>query len=202
VPETVRPCRKCGGERHWTGSRWRCSPCYNVWQAVYKADASDEQKAKWNATRNASRAEWSEEYRGARNAKVTEWREANRERHRQGSRDWYAANAERLRAAKLAEYHSDPAPFIARNMVRKARRLTAVCEHGGGCVTAEFLAFVKSQPCVYCGHAESIEADHHEPLARDGLHCQDNIVPACLPCNRSKWAHDPQEWIATRESSA
>jgi 5-methylcytosine-specific restriction endonuclease McrA len=128
---------------------------------------------------------------------VADWREKNRERHRQLARDWYAANADQARAKKLAEYHSDPAPFVARNMVRKARRLAAVCEHGPGCVSAEFIAWTYEQACLYCGKPAE-HADHYQPLARGGLHCRDNIVPACQPCNHSKWAHDPDEWLAAR----
>jgi 5-methylcytosine-specific restriction endonuclease McrA len=40
------------------------------------------------------------------------------------------------------------------------------------------------------------------PLVRGGLHCRNNIVPACTRCNTSKWAHDPVEWMTGRASRA
>jgi hypothetical protein len=105
------------------------------------------------------------------------------------------------RAAKLAEYYANPASFYARNWVRKARLADAVCEHGAGCVSGEFLAGLSSEPCVYCG-APFQHADHFYPIARGGLHCVENIVPACQRCNNSKCARDPFEFMASRREES
>lgn len=198
----VRPCLQCGGPKAWNGSRWRCPICYKAYQSAYLKSVPEEQKRRWRDSQNITRRARTPEQRARDNVHVQNWREANRERHRQGSRRWYAANADRIKADKKAKYDADPSPFIAQTHKRKARLRAAVCEHGPDCVTADFVAEVKARPCVYCGGSESIEADHHIPLARAGRHCRDNIVPACLPCNRSKWANDPQEWMETRGFSA
>jgi len=47
--------------------------------------------------------------------------------------------------------------------------------------------------CVYCGDpAKSL--DHVIPLARGGEHVVENLVPACLPCNKSKKDKLLTEW--------
>ncbi len=47
--------------------------------------------------------------------------------------------------------------------------------------------------CVYCGDpAKSL--DHVIPLARGGEHAVGNLVPACLPCNKSKSDKLLTEW--------
>lgn len=97
----------------------------------------------------------------------------------------------------MAEYWRNPAPFLARNLVRKARLADAVCVHGPKCVGAEFLTGLKSKACIYCG--EDFEAaDHFQPLAKGGLHCRENLVPACACCNSSKKDRDPMEFLADR----
>lgn len=201
TPEKIdaRGCSKCGEARRWTGSRWRCGPCYNAWQTSWKRDLPLERRASYAARQTATRRAWPEEQKAASRVYVAAWREANREYVRQFARDRYRANAEAFRAAKLAEYYANPQAFMARNLVRKARIKDAVCEHGAGCVTSEFLAGLYSQQCTYCDSAAQ-HADHFEPLATGGLHCRDNLVPACGPCNASKKASDPWEWMARRLS--
>lgn len=188
-------CRRCGDERHYTGSRWRCSRCFNEWQKNRRENLGPAERARENVGRNATRAKWSPEQRSRQNARVQAWREANREQHRRVTREWYQRNIEYARAAKLAEYRRDPAAFYARNLVRKARIADAVCEHGRDCVSAEFLRTVYSSACMYCGDPAQ-HADHFYPLARGGLHCVVNIVPACQPCNNSKCSLDPWEWLS------
>lgn len=192
-------CSRCGGQKHNTGSRWRCSACYNAWQSEWRQQRTPEQRAKMAATQAASRRKWSPERRAAAYAYVAEWRDANREYTRQRAREYYAANVEWARAAKLAEYYRNPEPFLARNFLRKARLLEAICEHGPKCVDTAFLRDVYAKPCLYCGDVTT-DADHFQPLARDGLHCRENIVPSCGPCNGSKKDRDPMEWLASRST--
>ena len=49
--------------------------------------------------------------------------------------------------------------------------------------------------CVYCGSEQQpFEADHVLPISRGGLTTEENLVCACLPCNRSKKDKTPEEW--------
>jgi 5-methylcytosine-specific restriction endonuclease McrA len=195
-----KPCRRCGEELHWTGSRWRCTSCNMAYQRKRRESLTPErreaERVRDNENRNSRRTQWAPEKRAEVNGQITAWREANRERHRAGSRDWYHRNEERARAAKLAEYYADRESFYARNLVRKARIADAVCEHGPKCVTAEFLKDIYAEVCIYCG-AQAQHADHFYPLVRGGLHCVDNIVPSCQRCNNSKCARDPLEFMAS-----
>lgn len=85
--------------------------------------------------------------------------------------------------------------------LRRARKVDALCEHGERCVTTKVIKAIRDGDCYYCG-APAQHADHFEPLARGGLHCVDNLVPACSPCNLSKGDRDPWSWWARREVSA
>lgn len=194
-------CRRCGDERHWTGTRWRCSRCYNKWQKNRRETMPPEQREREHQKElenaRARRAAWTPEQRAKANAIVERWRKENPEKYVAGHRGWYARNAEYARAAKLAEYRRNPEAFYARNLVRKARLADALCEHGPKCVTDEFIAEVYASQCLYCG-APAQHLDHFYPIARGGLHCVENIVPACQPCNNSKCSRDPYEFWAER----
>lgn len=48
--------------------------------------------------------------------------------------------------------------------------------------------------CAYCGTRAELEKDHVIPLARGGRHALANILPACKPCNISKYNHLLSEW--------
>jgi 5-methylcytosine-specific restriction endonuclease McrA len=143
---------------------------------------------------------------------MRKWREANRERHAELRRRWREANRDRIDQYNRLYYSENRESEIARSLAytkanphvdsaikrrREARKREVVCEHGPGCVSAAFIKAVRGAPCTYCG-AKATEADHYKPLSRGGLHCRNNIVPACKPCNCSKNARDPEEWQASR----
>lgn len=81
---------------------------------------------------------------------------------------------------------------------RRARERSAECAHGHGCVSESVLLAITNAKCVYCGSSAE-HADHLMPLARGGLHCAENIVPACATCNRRKSDRDPFEWLVALE---
>jgi 5-methylcytosine-specific restriction endonuclease McrA len=50
--------------------------------------------------------------------------------------------------------------------------------------------------CQYCGaRGGKLECDHVTPLSRGGSNDDGNLVTACKPCNRSKRAKTPEEWL-------
>lgn len=50
--------------------------------------------------------------------------------------------------------------------------------------------------CQYCGvRGVDLECDHVLPVSRGGSSDDDNLVTACKPCNRSKRAKTPAEWL-------
>jgi 5-methylcytosine-specific restriction endonuclease McrA len=195
---TTRPCAQCGGDRHWTGTRWRCAACNWAAQKRRRANLSPEQQAvdadRARELATVRRQARTPEKRARDIAVVQAWREANREQHRRVTHEWYQANLEYARAAKRAEYYAEPEAFYARNHVRKARLADAVCGHGANCVTKDLLKSIYAQSCLYCGRqAES--ADHFNPITRGGLNCVENLVPACKSCNSSKNNREPIEFL-------
>jgi 5-methylcytosine-specific restriction endonuclease McrA len=125
------------------------------------------------------------------------WREANRDRIGQYNSEYYVKNRVAEIARSLAYTKANPDVDRSIKQRRDARKRDAVCEHGPRCVSAAFLAAVRGAPCNYCGKPAT-EADHYKPISRGGLHCRDNIVPACKSCNCSKNARDPEKWLARR----
>ena len=54
--------------------------------------------------------------------------------------------------------------------------------------------------CHYCHvtlTVKRITVDHQTPLSRGGLHHIDNIVPACINCNRLKHTQSADDFIAS-----
>lgn len=50
--------------------------------------------------------------------------------------------------------------------------------------------------CAYCGSTTGPhELDHVYPASRGGRSDADNLTVACRPCNRSKGARTPEEWL-------
>lgn len=62
--------------------------------------------------------------------------------------------------------------------------------------------------CNYCRKALTLDErgawdiDHVVPLSRGGLHELQNLVIACVRCNRSKGAKMLSEWVAPLDAAA
>jgi HNH endonuclease len=69
------------------------------------------------------------------------------------------------------------------NSRRRARRLAA--QINGPLPRQIYVQILSSGPCVYCG-APADTIDHVRPLAAGGNETEDNLVPACERCNKSK----------------
>ena len=50
--------------------------------------------------------------------------------------------------------------------------------------------------CTYCGSNSDLHCDHVFPRSRGGLDVESNLVTACGPCNLSKGARTPEEWLS------
>ncbi len=51
--------------------------------------------------------------------------------------------------------------------------------------------------CVYCGVSSvALHLDHIMPFSRGGSSRPENLVLACVPCNLSKGAKTPGEWLS------
>ena len=53
--------------------------------------------------------------------------------------------------------------------------------------------------CQYCGaQGVPLECDHVFPISKGGSNEDDNLVAACVPCNRSKGAMTLEQWRARK----
>lgn len=52
--------------------------------------------------------------------------------------------------------------------------------------------------CAYCGIEDAeMQRDHFVPFSRGGDDTAENIVPACMACNKKKGDKDPIKWVTT-----
>lgn len=106
------------------------------------------------------------------------------EQQRARAKAWRRANPHRKRRQgerriEMIEAHPGFRPFTGREW----ERIKAHYRHS----------------CAYCGAAGvPLEIDHVVPISRGGRHAIGNVVPACVPCNRSKFNHFLSEWKAIR----
>jgi 5-methylcytosine-specific restriction endonuclease McrA len=115
------------------------------------------------------------------------------ERHREYTRRWREANIEHANALARAWYRENKAKVKAWDHARR------VATNTGEFFTAEDIEIIYSEQdghCTYCRTdlSSGYEADHFIPIARGGGNEPENIVLACMPCNRSKGAKMPWEW--------
>jgi 5-methylcytosine-specific restriction endonuclease McrA len=122
------------------------------------------------------------------------WRSRHPADHSEDSRAYYKRHRERL-ARYFSEYQRTH-PDLRRRLAarRRARKLEAV----GSFSVAEWLALVElwGGRCAYCGDPAPLEIDHRVPLSRGGTNSIENILPACGPCNRRKYAMSENEFRA------
>ena len=82
-----------------------------------------------------------------------------------------------------------PVPSVIRLacMIKRPRRV--------GVKLTRLEVFRRDQyTCQYCGHqTRQLTLDHVIPRYRGGEHSWENIVSACVPCNRRKAGRTPQE---------
>lgn len=154
----------------------------------------------------------------ARRAATAEWRDKNPEKRKVMSRTWYLNNVEHAKAVTKARYFANRDELLVysrerskehyqknkdqyylRSAARRARKLGA----GGNLTRGIRKRLFASQNgrCVYCGVVlgTSPHLDHIVPLVRGGAHSDDNVQLLCKPCNLSKGAKMPDEFLKYRD---
>lgn len=115
-------------------------------------------------------------------------------RSAQGERLAYYAEIKDLKNERQRQYRQKN-PARTRGYKEKRRRNSV------GVVTEKDWASVLRQYrgcCAYCGVDGVMTMDHVIPLSRGGRHTVGNVVPACGPCNGSKFNKFLAEWQVFR----
>jgi 5-methylcytosine-specific restriction endonuclease McrA len=155
----------------------------------------------------AEDARYYQKHRDAKRARTKAYKEANKERVREWGRQWEAANRDRKRELARESYARRREKEIARvvewtknnrdkQAAARARRRANVVAAGGVVTETDIVMRRELQQglCYYCGDSPTRwEVDHFIPLDRGGSGAPENIVMACMPCNRSKGNKLPWE---------
>ncbi|BAU99984.1 Uncharacterized protein AUMI_114420 [Aurantimicrobium minutum] len=139
---------------------------------------------------NQVRKKYREEHRQELVEKVRLWAQNNVERANTNKRVWVQNNPEKASAA--GKQWRDLNPLKRREM--KNRRRARLRSNGVYEISQQFLEDLYSSSCVACGKSEDITADHIIPIARGGLHSEENLQPLCGACNSSKRDKTMDEW--------
>lgn len=129
-------------------------------------------------------------------ARTRKWEQENRERHlasvRRSRRNkltqnpdyyrqWYQANLEQARANGRIRYH--------RRQARIAKLPHTLTQEQWQEILEEY-----GHACAYCGRGDvPLEQEHKVPVTRGGGYTRENIVPACVSCNRRKGTKTAEE---------
>jgi len=86
----------------------------------------------------------------------------------------------------------------ARAARRRKRRLSGVVND----LTGEQWSALQSawEGCAYCGATGvPLQRDCVLPVSRGGRYTVANVVPACRPCNASKWNDEVTGWLRRKQ---
>ncbi len=176
--------------------------------------AANPEKVRAIEQRRATKVKGDPVERAKRTDRVRRWRQANPERELERQRAWRATNLDKSRKYNLdwrlrdperakkkyqRRREANPEKCIADVETRRARMLNAEGEFAGHDVVALLKTY--GRVCFYCCEKiKKFHLDHFIPLARGGTNWPDNLVIACRPCNLSKGAKLPWEWMPERFS--
>lgn len=186
-----------------------CKTCKNVSSKRY----FEANKEKVSAYRNEYFAKPEVKERKRINDK--EYRENNKEYYSDYFKKYYKKNGDSVRK-KVREYqkvNSDSikekkklyhTTFVGSNKakLRKHKRRSLMSELPVGFKVSDWKDCLKhfGNSCAYCGSLEQIEQEHFVAVNGGGGYTKDNIITACLKCNRNKHDHDFFKWYPSSEN--
>lgn len=179
------------------GLQSRCRGCQSKSHASWRAENPEKLAL--------GKAKWLSENAHIQKAATERWRQNNAERYAAWRRQYNRSPAGKQAMQKYRDNNRDVLSArqkIARDndhwrqshaLRQRARRAHTAIPKG------EYLAWLEAQDkrCFYCRVecADRFHVDHWKPLAAGGPHALHNLVIACPPCNLSKGAKDPIEFM-------
>lgn len=158
-------------------ARW-CKACSKAYKLEYRArPAVRERERAYDAARH-------EAQKDQIHARQAEYRERN---------------AEHITARQSAHNAANPHLAWVRNYRHRVTvlGLTPVIEHF---TKADVIARYGDH-CTYCEVGPFEQLDHDLPVSRGGPHTLENVRPACIPCNLSKFNRTATEWKQSTPST-
>jgi 5-methylcytosine-specific restriction endonuclease McrA len=178
--EQSRVCTKCGQLKNLTefhkatserlGVIAQCKVCRKNYAALYHSKNRDRNNARNKA--------WAKSNKSTINRIASDWRKSNPNKVKEIQKTY------RLKNSNLIAQRRKNRLEYSRNAWNKRKAQKA--NNGVFAISKKELSRLYSQPCFYCGKIGKIEMDHVIPIKLGGRHSIGNLVPACLPCNRSK----------------
>ena len=224
----AKQCRTCGIEKPHSefykaacckdGLRGECKACVAAKQADYNRKHAEQIAAKKKESYYAEGAEEVRKGKSAayyqanrdrlmRNARehharaadaISERRKANRAKLHSQTMAWRAANADRVRKVTRAWYHAN------KDRLRPSRKAAKAMRRAAGAIDAAVVSFLMNAQRGKCAVCKASIAegpyhlDHIKPLARGGTNQRTNLQLLCPPCNLSKSAKDPIDFMQSR----
>ena len=191
------------------GRRNQCKTCSDAVRRIRRAKP---EKRRAELDRDNQRRRESADYRERHRLHEKERREADPEAFHAYRRDYYArklksnrvllteeekrANA---RAALRRHWQNNRQQYRTRTLNYIARKRNALGTHTAADVA--FMVEYQQFRCFWC--SDDISGGHHVdhiiPLSKGGTNGPENLVASCDPCNRSKGAKLPKEFLRYRE---
>jgi len=121
----------------------------------------------------------------------------NRDRELKNKQIYYLSNKERINKYNTKYSKNNREMIRVAENRRKSREnnllSTLTVEQWEECKT--YFEF----KCAYCGEDTKLQQEHFVPVAKGGGYTQDNIVPACGPCNSNKRARYFEDWYNEKD---
>lgn len=127
-----------------------------------------------------------------------QYQELNREQTRARTTQWRKDNPERASEYGKAWRETNPGEHTRHEQNRRARIKVSGGELSPGLYSR--LMKIQRGKCVACGCdiRKLAHMDHIMPLARGGANTDDNIQLLCQPCNNTKHAKHPIDFMQSR----
>lgn len=213
-----KPCVRCGATDRT--KRGDCRVCAKAYKAAWVKANRDRHNARnnaWTAANKEKVRASSKRYHAAHpekyKAKSAAWAKANPEKMKALKAAWLKANVDRAKAkarvwakANIDKLRANSAAWHARNpdvrrLATQNRRARSK-ENGGRLskgIRAKLLTLQRGMcPCCRKPIGDDYHLDHVMPLVLKGTNTDDNVQLLCAPCNLSKGAKHPIDFMQER----